>query len=147
MRISDWSSDVCSSDLHVADTGVDFHIRQERAESAGTGYGTRTPAQRQGVENLPRYATAFALRSNDRRVAGKFGIGYQVGTVMPHRPAQSPTVLLQVHSVKSAEVQRERPTVARRYATQVAGFQPWRYLLLRLQRPGPIDRKSTRLNS
>src|SRR3546814_9645913 len=57
---------------------------------------------------------------------------------MPHRPAQSPTVLLQVHSVKSAEVQRERPTVARRYATQVAGFQPWQYLLLRLQRPGPI---------
>src|SRR3546814_160024 len=40
--------------------------------------------------------------------------------------------------VKSAEVQRERPTVARRYATQVAGFQPWQYLLLRLQRPGPI---------
>src|SRR3546814_2154421 len=78
------------------------------AESAGTGYGTRTPAQRQVVENLPRYATAFALRSNDRRVAGKFGIGYQVGTVMPHRPAQSPTVLLQVHSIKSAEVQREQ---------------------------------------
>src|SRR3546814_4962212 len=63
---------------HVADTGVDFHVGQERAESAGTGYGTRTPAQRQVVENLPRYATAFALRSNDRRVAGKFGIGYQV---------------------------------------------------------------------
>src|SRR3546814_3245034 len=59
---------------HVADTGVDFHVGQERAESAGTGYGTRTPAQRQVVENLPRYATAFALRSNDRRVAGKFGI-------------------------------------------------------------------------
>src|SRR3546814_16638790 len=57
---------------------------------------------------------------------------------MPHLQAPSPTVLLQVHSVKSAEVQRERPTVARRYATQVAVFQPWQYLLLRLQRPGPI---------
>src|SRR3546814_4643601 len=30
---------------HVADTGVDFHVGQERAESAGTGYGTRTPAR------------------------------------------------------------------------------------------------------
>src|SRR3546814_19368199 len=115
MRISDWSSDVCSSDLHVADTGVDFHVGQDRAESAGPGYGTRTPAQRQVVANLPRYATAFALRSNDRRVAGQFGIGYQVGSVIQHRPANSPTVLLHVNSATIPKFQRDRPTVDTRH--------------------------------
>src|SRR3546814_17639237 len=43
MRISDWSSDVCSSDLHVGDRRIgDPHLRAAQAIAAGDLLGARS---------------------------------------------------------------------------------------------------------
>src|SRR3546814_6212956 len=60
MRISDWSSDVCSSDLHdVADNQVDALRAQDRARLGGTRRRAHCKALRLEI---------FAQRFADRRL-------------------------------------------------------------------------------
>src|SRR3546814_13130472 len=91
MRISDWSSDVCSSDLHgqaqvpAVPIGLGFAIDRNRTEAAALG-GTEHARQRafslaQGEVKLvahganPRVVGQGRLRMAQRRGAGRAEIG------------------------------------------------------------------------
>src|SRR3546814_7622463 len=74
MRISDWSSDVCSSDLHASAFeigGTQRYARQRRPDIAGAafpviGIGGQHPGL--GHTIAFQHAVAAALRSDERRV-------------------------------------------------------------------------------
>src|SRR3546814_12153899 len=64
MRISDWSSDVCSSDLDVARSEPEFVARFERVKARRSSVGAG-PRAKEAV-NVPH---KFAFRSNRDEVA------------------------------------------------------------------------------
>src|SRR3546814_18357134 len=85
MRISDWSSDVCSSDLGLAEVarerddtpadrgGHDLHTLGVAFDRCGEGQRTPTAADHAdqldtGFANLIGAKVAFAFRSEERRV-------------------------------------------------------------------------------
>src|SRR3546814_13034665 len=67
MRISDWSSDVCSSDLELANKGEDGHVRQPSCCAAKLGAPTQPRIQR--MEQMERGSTVWG-----RIAAIAFGI-------------------------------------------------------------------------
>src|SRR3546814_16220928 len=76
MRISDWSSDVCSSDLSYANITQGFtqngHVQEKRQRLAGRSGAQRCQRQR----NIPHEARGPGVgrrRSEERRV-GKEGV-------------------------------------------------------------------------
>src|SRR3546814_20142237 len=68
MRISDWSSDVCSSDLACDATGYDLLLLQRRF---GAGYEQvahrLTKLQRVGARGLPFFMLRLDLAGHDRK--------------------------------------------------------------------------------
>src|SRR3546814_1323841 len=83
LRISDWSSDVCSSDLPPADGGTEARVRRE-GRSAGPGLlgppwlgfrrdGGKRLRQEHGAEGHDRSAAAGRRKRPDRKsvVKGK----------------------------------------------------------------------------
>src|SRR3546814_17925810 len=71
MRISDWSSDVCSSDLVVATDHCAFTTEQKRF---GVGDFTKIPNGTGGLEDrLP------VLRSEERRVGKSVSVRVDLG--------------------------------------------------------------------
>src|SRR3546814_21152784 len=74
MRISDWSSDVCSSDLLVVGLGLLVRLA---AVARGMHVGG-TAGEQQAVERVQQVAHLLALRhgrDDDRRAAGGFPDG------------------------------------------------------------------------
>src|SRR3546814_18754686 len=78
MRISDWSSDVCSSDLHAARLGQRlFHVRNVAQTEGDAVGGDRAVGQRQafGVAANPRetlhQATVDGAVAADRQHLGR----------------------------------------------------------------------------
>src|SRR3546814_10614018 len=69
MRISDWSSDVCSSDLVVARTGVDNIVAAAGLEDVSEG-GTSEGIVAVGTD----HGSAIMREVDDRDVAGRTGI-------------------------------------------------------------------------
>src|SRR3546814_14808845 len=82
MRISDWSSDVCSSDLQISPLSVEWQKAGEAARKAGNYQGA-TDALESALAVDPRNRTAYielaqvarapglqgkAIRSEERRV-------------------------------------------------------------------------------
>src|SRR3546814_17932858 len=68
MRISDWSSDVCSSDLFAADAraAIDGILARGRLPILAGGTGLYFRALLQGLSPMP--AADAAVRSEERRV-------------------------------------------------------------------------------
>src|SRR3546814_7599130 len=65
MRISDWSSDVCSSDLHRSDLGLDpRHV----AELEATVHACMSSKERRLFVSSARRHQKHLLRSEERRV-------------------------------------------------------------------------------
>src|SRR3546814_1790917 len=72
MRISDWSSDVCSSDLHTGGAGSLEHGQQAVAVIAGDDVTHRSERGEQSVENLDDGAAVLATDVRpDPGVAGR----------------------------------------------------------------------------
>src|SRR3546814_297359 len=69
MRISDWSSDVCSSDLAVAGVG------RQRAAAAHRGQAFAAPAADAGRQGRRRRAQGCAAARPAQRCAGQPGTG------------------------------------------------------------------------
>src|SRR3546814_7818516 len=64
MRISDWSSDVCSSDLLVNENGImDLWVREARLFKYGSGTGTNFSALRGEGESLSGGGRSSGLMS------------------------------------------------------------------------------------
>src|SRR3546814_3924768 len=119
MRISDWSSDVCSSDLHVAAI---------RADLAWLGLD---------VDGAARQSERFALYEAEferLEATGRVYACYETPEELEIR--------------RKILLSRGLPPVYERKAEGApvpAGVAPhWRF---RLEHDAPIDRKSTRLNS
>src|SRR3546814_1184471 len=101
MRISDWSSDVCSSDLFDADIGVVHRLPLARPGAVGVGADRPEQATVRGVEiiggvggsrqrsvdrrDFPKGIIGVADRRTDRAVArrrghaARFAVGVVVG--------------------------------------------------------------------
>src|SRR3546814_12436054 len=97
MRISDWSSDVCSSDLHALQAlgdGLEGDAPGHRLEAAGAVAQIRTiePLARQAVTGMARLVVDPLLvhplvqarqRSEERRV-GKAGVSTCISRWLPY---------------------------------------------------------------
>src|SRR3546814_9297860 len=68
MRISDWSSDVCSSDLSIAAGGTTSSGRRPRRTRRGTGEIFKHPGPPPLLARLPRSGSPARGRSEERRV-------------------------------------------------------------------------------
>src|SRR3546814_14128501 len=76
MRISDWSSDVCSSDLHPPDTQICVAVKPQSRPFEQRPPMTRCRSTRLSVRTLQRFCLLFrdsqrivpASRSEERRV-------------------------------------------------------------------------------
>src|SRR3546814_392388 len=73
MRISDWSSDVCSSDLHAE--GVADIVRMEFGEAFGAVAALKQ--ERLALRDAREFARQLArlARKDERRIAGEFALG------------------------------------------------------------------------
>src|SRR3546814_8439810 len=80
MRISDWSSDVCSSDLQVE---VEAHRRAARADAVLDMAGARSLRRIDGVDHIAAVDAARALFGGKDRLAMLAGVG---GVLDMHRP-------------------------------------------------------------
>src|SRR3546814_18202960 len=67
MRISDWSSDVCSSDL-PSYVPAELRPSHRRSAEPGVRHPDRRQARRTGCHLLRRRRSAPAVRSDERRV-------------------------------------------------------------------------------
>src|SRR3546814_4062395 len=67
MRISDWSSDVCSSDLHELLTGV-ARRRDSRTVLARMRSATRFTCPATSLHSIANWPQASPTRSEERRV-------------------------------------------------------------------------------
>src|SRR3546814_7787086 len=67
MRISDWSSDVCSSDLPDGSPRLEHHGGEDVLEDGGDGEGDGDAADAQGADERPDLH-AEGDRSEERRV-------------------------------------------------------------------------------
>src|SRR3546814_18526152 len=72
MRISDWSSDVCSSDL--ADGGR-FHIALDAGDLAGEAQARQRLQAQPGVEQARRIDEGVAMQAAEARELGVFQAG------------------------------------------------------------------------
>src|SRR3546814_4257410 len=76
MRISDWSSDVCSSDLHCWN---DWKQRAENGDPALTGWeppsALLSPAHSGAMGYLQAVGRAFAAMARDAGLVVKFQVG------------------------------------------------------------------------
>src|SRR3546814_2006587 len=70
MRISDWSSDVCSSDLPIAPPELTL-LASDGTPIARTGAIVETPIE---VAKLPKHVTGAFLAIEDRRFYSHWGI-------------------------------------------------------------------------
>src|SRR3546814_3854142 len=72
MRISDWSSDVCSSDLRAQDIGVSALLLRTPGVSLSRtgGYGAATSLRIRGAETDPTVVVIDGVKFNDPSSAG-----------------------------------------------------------------------------
>src|SRR3546814_8925762 len=79
MRISDWSSDVCSSDLNPALSGADFlsHWRGKTSDDLASYIATNMPPGQPGLLTRKEYGAlaAYILSSNGQKAPGRIAIG------------------------------------------------------------------------
>src|SRR3546814_9824229 len=72
MRISDWSSDVCSSDLTV---------RPQRLHDEGVGGAVAGPAQRLALKQAGTLEGEEQIARHMGDMGGEFGVGHCIGGV------------------------------------------------------------------
>src|SRR3546814_7348559 len=87
MRISDWSSDVCSSDLVGHDPVQAAELAPERAERVATGAKRLAVHHEASASAATRSAGPFPLGRNDRRHPVGPGRVQTVDFTPVHRPA------------------------------------------------------------
>src|SRR3546814_9563009 len=106
MRISDWSSDVCSSDLGAFDT-ADVMTGRERV-------GAQVARQ---LEQIGELRPHVALHARDRRAAGEIF----VGEIVDHLPAEARFVVEEV--MRDDEPVAHRARVAARSEEHTSELQ------------------------
>src|SRR3546814_20814323 len=85
MRISDWSSDVCSSDLTAAPPitpstrAYCARLRVSASATSGSGYGATSFSTPTAIRSTPTSCAAAFLAATARR-AGRTRAGYPRGT-------------------------------------------------------------------
>src|SRR3546814_10789332 len=134
MRISDWSSDVCSSDLERGVEGEHQHL-----------VGARRLHQRLAlIERGKAEPRAFRAEEAHRMwIEGRDQRGPPLGTGTRHRAAYH-RLMARMKSVEIAERDDPAPQMS---GHRRAAVQPLHRPRYRGVRPSMPDRKSTRLNS
>src|SRR3546814_9514613 len=102
MRISDWSSDVCSSDLEVVWTGGDVHLYLNHAELVEQQL-RRVPEGAPKLRILRRPASIFAYRFED----------FTVEDYAPQAHISAPVAVLRAPLHRSEEQTSELPSLMR----------------------------------
>src|SRR3546814_5337837 len=100
MRISDWSSDVCSSDLRIQGSPGDYLRDRTPARGFGQGVQGETQgtllAQRRAADlsapsKPPRPGLPLPLSGNEAREEGhSYSMVYQVEDILDVKPSPSP---------------------------------------------------------